>query len=376
MKIEKNIHPPSFQGYDARPLKGLIARGTIRDDNFWALLEEMKSIGKKSGFDVYLQTPDRIITSHFKNSADKSNMFEPIRQYCWPQDYLSFLPDGKAVGLKLIEHANKKIAGVFKRPLKSIIPHIQGGNFFIINRNGKNILLIGENDLSKKKISNIRSQYGIKDIYPISQPDFHIDLAVRPLNKNNILVTDDELTIEQLNAGQKKIEEYLNKNDAPALENIKTMLAGITNSFADFLNNNKLYESPKVIQKELEDFGFNVIKVPGRIIRPLLKGEEDDECYHYLANFMNAIVHQRPNKSLVYITNHSALDEITGISAYIEQKTGFGFEKMFKDSIKDYVKPADIHFVSGNNYITTSLDQLHGGVHCLFTEVPRLDTVI
>ncbi len=376
MKIEKNIQTPNFKGCDARPLRGIVTRYTVKDKNFLALIEEIKSIGKKSGFDVFLQTPDKIIKKGFQQLPEYSNRYEPIRQYCWPQDYLSFLPNGKVVGLKFIEGANAQIAKLFKRPLKSDNPHIQGGNFFIVKHKNENVMLVGENDISRRKLANIRDQYGVKRVLTLSQPDFHIDLAIRPLNNSNILVTDDEMTINILRKAQNKMSDYLKKNYDPQIADVRGNLKDVADTFENYISNDKLYTSPKVVQQELENYGFNVIKVPGRIMRPLYENEENDDSYHYLANFMNAIVHQKKDNSLVYITNHSPLDEIIGISPVIEHKLNFGIEKAFKNRLKGYIAPKDIHFVSGNHYLTTCLEELQGGVHCLFAEIPRLDTTV
>ena len=130
-------------------------------------------------------------------------------------------------------------------------------------------------------------------------------------------------------------------------------------------------ESNKIIQKELEDYGFNVVKVPGALIRQTTP--YDDSPYsHYALNFMNAIVHKAPNGDLIYITNKSKLDFICNISPEMSEEIGFGFEKAFKESVKDYIKPENIHFISGDGYVPNMLEHSQGGIHCLCAEIPQM----
>ena len=83
-------------------------------------------------------------------------------------------------------------------------------------------------------------------------------------------------------------------------------------------------------------------------------------------NYINAIVHERPDKSLVYIAEKSRLDNEIGITPQIAEKIDFSFEKMFKSSLKNYIAPEDIHFV-GKDLI----EKYDGGFHCLFVEIPQ-----
>lgn len=86
---------------------------------------------------------------------------------------------------------------------------------------------------------------------------------------------------------------------------------------------------------------------------------------------MNAIVHEKSDGELVYITNKSVLDEFCGITPEVSEKLNFSFEKMFENCVKEYVKPENIHYISSDGYIPTLLERdCHGGIHCLTAEVP------
>lgn len=87
-------------------------------------------------------------------------------------------------------------------------------------------------------------------------------------------------------------------------------------------------------------------------------------------NYINAIVHERPDKSLVYIAGKSRLDNEFEITPQIAEKIDFSFEKMFKSSLKNYIAPEDIHFV-GKDFVSDLIEKYDGGFHCLFTEIPQ-----
>ena len=90
----------------------------------------------------------------------------------------------------------------------------------------------------------------------------------------------------------------------------------------------------------------------------------------YKMNFMNAIVHERSDKSLVYVAGKAVLDEQLGLSPEIAEKIDFSFERIFKKSLSGIIAPDDIHFV-GDKTISNILKNNDGNVHCLFAEIPK-----
>ena len=90
-------------------------------------------------------------------------------------------------------------------------------------------------------------------------------------------------------------------------------------------------------------------------------------------NYVNAVALENNKNEIIYITNKSLLDRQCGITPDTERRTGFSFEKMFKDSLKPYVDENNIYFVSGENYeIADYLTNFDGGIHCLCAEIPQL----
>ena len=89
--------------------------------------------------------------------------------------------------------------------------------------------------------------------------------------------------------------------------------------------------------------------------------------HKYLNNFSNAIVTEK-NNELVYITHEALLDDEIGLTDDIIKKIGFSTKQYFIDSIKDFVKPENIHFISKAS--TKELFKYLGGVHCIGAEIP------
>ena len=127
--------------------------------------------------------------------------------------------------------------------------------------------------------------------------------------------------------------------------------------------------------KVLEDAGFEVIRVPGRLYETRTSGLKNGVFLIQLFNFMNANVLPNKKGELIYITNKSDIDENTfGITPEIEESTGFSVQKSFTEALKPYIKEENIYFVSGdNNIMSENLKKYQGGIHCMCTEVPAED---
>ena len=196
----QSINQNSFKGYDARPLKGFFM-GT----NHCGLADEMAKIGKKEGFKIYsmLTTSSGELCNEYKKSSDLY-----INHFAfWAQDVWSFVNE------KIITSNVKFISEICRyfginRFLQDHRKHIAGGNLFIVNNNGQEDLLIGKNDATKMTISGLKYNYQIKNIHVLPQMDYHLDLFIRPLNNNRILVADDGMTLMTLINGLEKLKEY------------------------------------------------------------------------------------------------------------------------------------------------------------------------
>lgn len=234
-------------------------------------------------------------------------------------------------------------------------------------------MLLGSEDLVGRNIETIKKMYGVDKIHILPQADYHLDLFYRPLTDNKILIADDTMTLKALQKGLNNLKKYLKNNDCSQEEQnkllfVKDKLENLIKEFKTDINLNNNYNADD-IEPLLKEKGFEPIRVPARIYSTIQNYKRDD-LTHSL-NYINAVVHQKPDKSLTYITNKSDLNEKFGITWQIARKIGFDFEEMFIKSLAPYVKRCDIHFISGqNNHVSYLLEKEQGGVHCLCNEIP------
>ena len=361
----------SFTGYDARPLKGIFTRDGGFGKSFYGLAAQTAEILNKEGVDVFVQTPKKILKNDFSDIKPNFSNFWP-----WVQDRLAFFPNKtiESKGFTREDTNLKDIRGMFRLPIKEIGNHIEGGNYFFIKDGGKDIVLLGKEELSIKNPKSIQDFFGKHKVVILSQPDFHLDLSIRPLNNKRILVNDPKMLMNELNNGIKRAKEVYAKEKDVQLEAVIRKLNYLKD---EILESNQEYDTLnkyKTLQQELKYNKFNVIKVPGLIIKPgngVVAGQPlfmaDTK---YKMNFMNAIVHERSDKSLVYVAGKSVLDEQLGLSPEIAEKIDFSFERIFKKSLNGIIAPDDIHFV-GDKTISNILKNNDGNVHCLFAEIPK-----
>lgn len=359
-----NIH---FTGLDARQLKSVVMRDVGLGVPFAKAVKELSAIGAKEGFDVFVQNSESVVKGQ-AYSYNPSKAFPNDFYFPWAQDNLTFTPDGKMLGNYLLRSINKSLENCIKRPIHELKHHIQGGNFFIVKDSQKHSVIMGKEELNFYDEKSIKTEFGVEKIYPISQPEFHIDMAIRPLKDKTVLVNDDKLTFKYLRQAIESARQY---SKTARDKEVRKVQLGLENIFDNF-NIARYYDEYKNCADtavELSQYGFKPVRVPGRVLRTTEKTDIDDDN-HYLANFMNAIVHEKKDGSLVYITNKSKLDDMIGITPEIEKKINFSFQKMFTDSIKPYVKEENIHFIDGGGYIAKQLEYSQGGIHCLCAEVP------
>lgn len=357
----------SFKGYDARPLKRLVTRDIGQGEPFYKLIDEVAQIGKREGFEVLVQTPNKIVGDNFSRQLTGETKFPNKTYYPWCQDTITFGPNNTMQAVAITAEQNRTLADRAGTNYNFRMQHLQGGNFFFIREGSQNSLLVGREELKECFDVDFRKDFGVKRIFQISQPDYHIDLGVRPLNDRKVLVNDPQLTIRKIERAILNAQEYLKRHSDPQVEKVQGTLESLNKIFQESMKIFKDYTNFDRIQKELKMFGFKPIRVPGSIISPRMLTPQDNE-FGYMMNFINAIVHERADKSLVYITNDSLIDEAIGITPEIEEQLGFSFKKAFLERVKDHIAPEDVHFISADGYIAEHLQKSGGGIHCVFAE--------
>ena len=334
-----NINYPqniNFKGYAACPIKTLYLQvSSYKNQNKKVIktVEELHTTVKDEGIDVIIYSRGKLYNT---NPPKRSRSCIAV----FAQDPSIFLPDGK-LGLfnrgggfsKQERNEQTLLANALSKTTLDLSIPTEGGNFFIGKKdNGEKYLLIGENaliydylslfnrpgntaKLTKEKISK---ETGIKNsnIYWVPQAkkedalDFHIDMVIRPLKYPYVLVNDPHTVIKEL----KKINP---KNEEQSRE-----LRFLKNKQLWHLDEKELLPADRII-KSLEAQGFKPIRVPGIF-------------WDETTNYTNAIVHERANGDLVYITNSSSesSDKIGANCDKIWKQVRFGisFSKPFRTS--------------------------------------------
>ena len=329
---------PTFKGYFAAPIKELHIQPYSQDKNVVPFIKELQ---KKCGkyFDIVIQMGDKVT----KNTEELvTNNFGYIQSHIftkWGQDNKLFFENGK---LGVLEYADlmshgKQLGKALQMEVERIGAKIEGGNVFLgKKKNGESFALIGEYAMTDSNKTTMAKLLHVKpkNLHVISQPDFHIDMGIRPLAYPYVLVGDSKLTT---NIVRGKIKE----------EDINLL-----NNARDKYSKDNSYSSADKMTEELKVHGFKPIRVPG------LAGKES-------ANFMNAIVHQNEDGSLVYITNKP--------SKTFSKNIGIHFEDIFKEYLqKEVPEIKEVIFIEGNEYIPFCLTK-KGGIHCLTSENPDFE---
>lgn len=373
-----SINNINFKGYDARPLKGVMMRNAISFD-LTKIAGEMKDIGAKHGFDVILES--RVKHTNGEANASLLKKFwkflkgetEYLRP--WVQDILYFRKN------KMLIDNNEYINHV---PLcqnmgikREGIPggrFIAGGNLFLLQDGKTEKILIG----GRERLRYAAKLFPGKDILALPQADFHIDLFVRPLKDNNIIVADDDLSIAMLQAGERRLENLLDKKPDTEIKQTLSKLQAIIKMMQNARKSENWADTNDVIST-LQDEGYNVIRVPGRIYDNKVCADNPHGIFAHSLNFINAIAATDKNGEIVYISNKSNLLERLGISEELAKEAGLDFEAIFRKSVQEYIKPENVYFVKGGNgdnpkladNISQILKESHGGIHCLCAEIPK-----
>lgn len=334
-----NTQKTNFCGYIGAPIKEIHIQ-SFKHESFIPFVKELRSKCGKY-FKIMVQTPYEIVTDFDKFELNEDRRIKDTIGFLWGQDNKIFLGNDK-LGVCprcLSTRGVPELAEKLGLQSKIIDVPLVGGNCFLGKKpNGEKFAIVGKRNLGQTSIDEIAQALEIEptNIHMLSQPDFHIDLVIRPLNYPYVLVGDPKLMLEEL--AKKK---HLNEKQ---LEYIK-----ITNKQIKKQEEKNLYATPDMICQELDSCGFEPIKVPGLIsdIR---------------VNFMNALVHQKKDGSFIYVTNASP----------VKKWTGLDFEGIFKNYIKSHVPSIKkIYFIDGKGFIEECMVEGHGGVHCLSKE--RID---
>lgn len=355
--------PQTFKGYGARPLEYLIIRPHRRINNT-DIIKELGKVADKNGIKLILDgdhITDKIPVRKEQFAKYKTDMF------VWAQDRLYFYKN------KLFNSMSEDNGTILNRHLglepKNVDPYhfIAGGNLFFINDRGKEKILVGASE-STRKVNNL---FGGGTFIKVPQANFHIDMFVRPLKDNVILVADDDMTLNILYMAYNKLQSLVDKGRA---NEMYRKVLGKLDKVAHNMSNGKFwteYESTHQVIKTLMAEKFKVVRVPGRVY----SYKKDSDINDYI-NFMNAIVHEKQNGELVYITNDINFEEDFGISYSVAKKIGLDLKRIFRDAVKDYIKPENVFFIRGSKGaeqgdISSILKKYCGGIHCMTVEVPK-----
>ena len=432
----------SFKGYDARKLSGL-----LMNSNYCSIAEEMLEIAKKEELPLYLINKNKSGIRIDKNIVEqKSELKNCWAQDLWTiiknkiecfeeygeteavkdffnlgfdniqqekrkntqitdlQNFLTFLvnlPKCKikdeefVYGINEITQEKKLIPRAlidkdikdYTRILEKLRhnTHISGGNFYIVKtKNNTEELLIGENELKKFTVDQMKKMFCVEEVHPIPQADYHLDMYIRPLDNKRVLVADDKLTMSALKEGLDKIHKEIKNTQSAqdavkyqkAFEHLEKIYKRLKNDVAF-----NPYSNTADVKNTLENAGFETISVPGRIYeiyKNLTPRRSNDYFLKQSHNYLNAIVFKNKNDELVYITNNSLFDKSVFITDEIEKKINFSMKRKFIESIKPYIKEEKIYFVSGKGDAIAKnlLPELQGGIHCMCTELPQRQALV
>ena len=325
-----------FKGWAAAPIKELhIQPG--RDASFMPFIHELNN-KCKDYFKIVIQLTDGLVSDTKKVKLDNYKQIKGSSELFWGQDNKIFFENNK-LGI-FAESKDPITASMLAEKLrvrtKTILLDTQGGNCFLGKKpNGETYALVGKDALSGTDENTVAQSFDVKveNLHFISQPNFHIDMVVRPLTYPHVLVGDPKLTAELAKKG-------LSKNQCKDFD-------------AKYFNEiSREYASTNKTVKELKAQGFEPIRVPG-----LISGRRG-------VNFMNAIVHQKPDGNLVYITNKT----------HIGKNNGLDLQKIFENDLKSKFPQIDTFiYIDGKGHVQESLTSLFGGTHCMTCERPDFE---
>ncbi len=355
MKVSQ-IKKLNFKGYDAAPLKNVYMHCASSKNG---VFNEMKTVADKENFNLLGYFQGRFIDF----------MPDNYHQNCmlWAQDDKFFTEEKSKPKLLLDKEECASCEGFAsalekKKGIKTETPEkfLAGGNMFMgKNEKGEKWLLVGIDEIidpmhssetsiyqemeQEKAINKISKIYNVKpeNITILKQPNYHLDMAIRPIGYPYILVNDSKLVLENIRNNKKLFPEYIEKTAKEYYGNMYRY--GYANCDETI--------------KQLEGAGFKPIRIAG------------DWAYTTTGiNYMNALVNKHNDGTFSYITNstrHTRYEEL---------------DEMFEKDLRRVAKNLDkIHFVSGkpaktmyigSNGTMDTLKRLNGGIHCMSLEEP------
>ena len=325
----------SFKGYDAAPLKSVY----MHRNNDDGIVEDMKTIAKKEDFKLI-------------NYTDKR-----CRQWAQDDKFLVGIKHSKPIILRQKEENYSGFAKTIEKTkgINSKEPKVflTGGNMFMGKKeNGEKWLIVGADEISgsgyskSATLEEITKTYDVKpeNITILNQPNYHLDMTIRPIGYPYVLVYDPKLVAQNLKRYRSKIPKEVYEENTYFCPNVHS----------------RVYASCDNTVETLKDAGFIPIRIAG-----VYKFDKYD------INYMNAIVNKHSDDKVSYITN-SAKNSHCAI-----------FDRIFENDLKMAIKNLDkIHFVSGKetpdlyngkNPIMYILKNMYGGIHCMSLEEPDFE---
>jgi len=431
MNIQTDNFSISFKGYDVRPL-----RGFLLTSNYGNIAKELQLIGKQHGFDVFVLGNSDLSKDirPWSNNEHRTDIWaqdlwtvSENKLLCFYREFsdkrtelfkkffnLHDCPVQMTKREKLINFDTKELEHRLYIGIEDnrLLPnfesyydacdktHIAGGNIFLTKgENGKNNLIIGEDEIGKFTPEELKETYNAGKICFVPQLDYHLDLFIKPLRDNVVLLADELLTEKLLKKFESGLEKIIKKtpeqkpdsildfllkflnNEKPAQEGTpsadyyKTILERVRKCIStnEVCRQNQ-DEDINQVEEALNKAGYKVVKVPANIHRAVYSIFYEKSGWfrkRRCLNYINACTFLNEKNEIVYITNKDILEQELNIPQELLKKTGIDFEEEFKKSVKDYIKPENIYFLSGeDNSLGRSLLNQEGGLHCLTTEIP------
>lgn len=339
-----------------------------------------------------------------------------------PEIKTPYIESGTVSAHRATIHA-KELAQALGRPYQLMKSYLEGGNLFLgEDESGNRLVLLGEQALTinmlrlyseslwrpkqffrhcgrklrellpvwgrpidwptliepfrKQAMAEIAADLDLppQRVHLIPQQYFHLDMSVRPLQFPYVLVHDPALSRNMAESYRAEVENkpwiqtwgeredmdgYSGKGSPrdrlPQAQ--KHPVTELVDALASDESYRKTcgYADTETVCEAIQQAGLIPIRIGG------VFGFQDEGMQHVPANFLNAVVHQRPNGELVYLTNDSSLPELNGI-----------FEAALKKAAPWVQR---VEFVGkseglGQPVLMPAVLKQNGGLHCLSVEDP------
>lgn len=191
------------------------------------------------------------------------------------------------------------------------------------------------NEISKDIIAD-ELNTEIEDLVVVSQPDFHIDMYLRPLKDGRVLVHDYE-------ESRKLIRQVLDGDQNSQLTEIQKQR--LEQTWLDLEPLRQESEKvTKLICDQLEKAGLQAVKTPGVFTVGKMERKEPVQP----VNFLNGIMGTSPSGEMFYLTNGSSIEPLN---------------HAFSTWIKEKQSGLNIHFIDSQS--AESMLKTKGGLDCI-----------